>query len=86
VHGSRPLPRPLAVIAALALLAALPLVFYVLVRAGAQPGADFLARQFGGTDAVALPGGLVHALAFVAALYGVAVDVRMHTDGRAPRA
>jgi hypothetical protein len=62
------------------LLAALPVAFYVLMRAGAQPGADFLARQFGGTNAVILPLGLVHSLALVAGLYGVAVDVRMLLD------
>jgi hypothetical protein len=61
----------------LVVIIVLPLAFYVLVRAGVQPGANFLARQFGGTDAVTLPRGLVQAFALVAAVYGAAVDIRM---------
>ena len=82
---SRQLPRPLALMVVLTVLSALPLAFYMLVRAGAQPGADFLARQFGGTAAVTLPSGLVHALAFVAALYGAVVDLRMLAADWPPR-
>jgi hypothetical protein len=69
MSNSRPLPRPVGLVVMLVVVIVLPLAFYVLVRTGVQPGANFLARQFGGTDAVTLPRGLVQAFALVAAVW-----------------
>ena len=71
------LPRPIAVLVMLGLLLVLPAALYVVVRVGAQPAADFLARQFGGTSAVLLPRVLVNWLAVVGALAGGAADLNM---------
>jgi hypothetical protein len=73
----RALPRPVGLIVRLAVIVALPLAFDVLVRAGVQQGANFLARQFGGTDAVTLSRGLFQTFALGAALYGAAVESSM---------
>jgi hypothetical protein len=78
-----PLPRPIAVLVLLGLLLVLPVGMYVAVRIGAQPAADFLAHQFGGTAAVLLPRALVNWLAVVGALAGGAADLNMMFD--APR-
>ncbi len=71
------LPRAIAVLVMLGILLVLPGASYAAVRVGAQPVADFLARQFGGTSAVLLPRVLVNWLAVVAALAGGAADLNM---------
>src|SRR5262249_27692662 len=75
-----PLPRPIAVLVLLGLLLVLPVGLYLAVRLGAQPGADFLAHQFGGTAAVLLPRALVNWLAVVGALAGGAANLNMMFD------
>jgi hypothetical protein len=77
MRRTRPLPRPIAVVIMLGLLLVMPATLYVAVRVGAQPAADVLARQFGGTAAVLLPHRLVEWLAVVGALVGAAADLDM---------
>ena len=80
MRRTHPLPRPIAVLVLLGLMLVLPVGLYLAVRLGAQPGADFLARQFGGTDAVLLPRTLVNWLAVIGALVGGAADLDMMFD------
>ena len=77
MRRTQPIPRPIALVIMLGLLLVLPVTLYVAVRVGAQPAADFLERQFGGTAAVLLPRPLVDWLAVVGALFGAAADLNM---------
>lgn len=72
-----PLPRPIALVIMVGLLLVMPVTLYVAVRISAQPVADFLARQFGGTAAVVLPRRLVEWMAIVGAVVGAAADLDM---------
>ncbi len=77
MHTAHPLPRPVALVVMLGLLVVMPLSLYVAVRVGAQPAADFITHQFGGTPAVLLPRQVVNWLAVLGAVVGTVLDLQM---------